>query len=400
VTCLAGHGRRAGRSKPEIADVFRQYAHRLPALSGHLARTVRAIINCRTAALGGHVQKCDSCGHRVVTCNSCRNRNCPKCQGIDELRWVERQQRWLLPIDYHHVVFTVPDALHPLLLRSPRLGYGLLFAAVAETLREVALRPKNLGARIGFTAVLHTWSQLLAYHPHIHCIVTGGGLGPDGSRWIPAKRRFLFFVGVLGQVFRGKLLHKLEQALDSSELVDPDQDGHALLRRAARKDWNVYSKPPFAGPEQVLRYLGRYTHRIAISNQRLVSVEDGNVTFRWRDRADGNAVRFQTLDAAEFLRRFLLHVLPPGFQRIRHYGLLANGCRHRDLETCRRLLRVEANSHHNETPSTESWQELLLRVTGTDVTRCPECKTGRLHTIGRLEPVPSSARPPPSGAAT
>jgi len=344
------------------------------------------------------VQECDSCGHRQIAYNSCRNRHCSKCQGIDELRWVERQQQGLLPIDYHHVVFTVPDALHPLLRRSPRLGYGLLFAAVAETLQEVALRPKNLGARIGFTAVLHTWSQLLAYHPHVHCIVTGGGLSPDGSRWIPAKRRFLFFVGVLGRVFRGKLLHKLEQALDSGELIDPEHDGHTLLRRAARKDWNVYSKPPFAGPEQVLRYLGRYTHRIAISNHRLVAMDNGTVTFRWRDRAHDNVVRYQSLEADEFLRRFLLHVLPPGFQRIRHYGLLANGGRNRNLETCRRLLRVQPDSRHDNVPPTETWQELLLRVTGTDVTRCPECKTGRLHTIGRLEPLPTSGRPPPSGA--
>jgi hypothetical protein len=344
------------------------------------------------------VQQCDSCGHGRVAYNSCRNRHCPKCQGLDELRWVERQQQGLLPIGYHHVVFTVPDALHPLLRRSPRLGYDLLFAAVAETLQEVAQRPQSLGARIGFTAVLHTWSQLLAYHPHIHCIVTGGGISPDGSRWIPAKPRFLFSVRVLARVFRGKLLHKLEQALDNGKLADPGHDGHAHLRRAARKDWNVYSKPPFAGPEHVLRYLGRYTHRIAISNHRLVSVEDGHVTFRWRDRAHGNAVRLQTLEAAEFLRRFLLHVLPPGFMRIRHYGLLANRRRNSCLETCRHLLGADLQSQdrHDDVGRTESWQQLLLRVTGTDVTRCPNCRTGRLHSVLRLEPVGCPARAPPS----
>jgi hypothetical protein len=395
VTCPAGHDRRADRSEPEIADVFRQYVHRLTTLSGHLARTVRAIISCRTAALGGHVQACDSCNHRQVAYNSCRNRHCPKCQGLDEVRWVERQQQGLLPIGYHHVVFTVPDALHPLLRRSPRLGYGLLFAAVAETLQEVALRPKNLGAKIGFTAVLHTWSQLLAYHPHIHSIVTGGGLSPDGSRWIPASPRFLFSVRVLARVFRGKLLSKLEQALDRGELADHDHDGHALLRRAVRKDWVVYSKPPFAGPEQVLRYLSRYTHRIAISNHRLVAVEDGKVTFRWRDRANGNAIRFQTLEATEFMRRFLLHVLPPGFMRIRHYGLLANGCRSHYLETCRRLLGDDRDVQDaDDVGRTETWQALMLRITGTDVTRCPVCRTGRLQTVQRI--VPGSRAPPTS----
>ena len=367
-------------------------------LSGHLARTVHAITSCRTAALGGHMQECDHCGHRLIVYNSCRNRHCPKCQGLDELRWVERQQELLLPIAYHHVVFTVPDALHPLLRRKPRLGYAFLFAAVAETLQEVAQRPNNLGARIGFLAVLHTWSQLLSYHPHIHCIVTGGGLSPDSSRWIAAKPRFLFFVGVLAKVFRGKLLHKLEQALRNGHLGDPDGDGHARLRRAARKDWNIYSKPPLAGPQQVLRYLGRYTHRIAISNERLVSVDNGSVTFRWRDRSNGHAVRFQTLDAAEFLRRFLLHVLPPGFMRIRHYGLFANVSRRRCLDTCRRLLVTDADSHDRDTPITpeETWQQLLLRVTGHDVTLCPKCRTGHLSTILQLEPVATPTHPPPS----
>jgi hypothetical protein len=348
--------------------------------------------------LGGHVRECDHCGHRETSYNSCRNRHCPKCQGLDEVRWVERQQEALLPIEYHHVVFTIPDVLHPLVRSNPRLGYRLLFAAVAETLKEVALRPRNLGARIGFTAVLHTWTQTMAYHPHIHCIVTGGGLNPQGTRWVPAKPRFLFFVGVLSRVFRGKLLSKLEKALDKGELTSGEAAPKAALQVAARKHWNVYSKPPFAGPEQVLRYLGRYTHKIAISNHRLVSMDDGKITFQWRDRADGNQVKTMTLGALEFLRRFLSHVLPPRFMRIRHYGLQANSCRQQRLDTCRSLLGVGliALDRQDHQTAQESWQELLLRVTGKDVSHCPHCGRGVLRVVETLEKTPISARAPPS----
>jgi len=287
VPCPADPARRGRQVRLELAELFRHYGSRLPPLSHHQARTVAAITHCRTAALGGHLQQCDRCGHQEISYNSCRNRHCPKCQGLDEMRWLERQQQSLLPIEYHHVVFTIPDGLHPLLRGNPRIGYGLLFRAVAETLHDVALRPKNLGARIGFTAILHTWTQTLAYHPHLHCIVTGGGLSSQGDRWVAAKPGFLFPVRILSRVFRGKFLQKLEQALDAGTLRSAPSGGHALLRRAARKNWVVYSKPPFAGPEQVLRYLARYTHRIAISNDRLESIEHGKVTFRWRDRAHG-----------------------------------------------------------------------------------------------------------------
>jgi hypothetical protein len=311
------------------------------------------------------------------------------------VRWVERQKRSLLPTEYHHVVFTIPDVLHPLLRANPRLGYNLLFRAAADTLQDVARRPKNLGARIGFTAVLHTWTQTLAYHPHIHCIVTGGGLSPHGDRWIAAKPRFLFFVGILSRVFRATFLQKLQKTLETGALRWPPSDGHARLRRAARRKWVVYSKPPFAGPEQVLRYLGRYTHRIALSNDRLESIQDGKVTFRWRDRAHGNRLGRMTLDAGEFLRRFLLHLLPPAFMRIRHYGLLANISRRESISLCKRLLEQNADACEPAPDHEESWQELFLRITGIDLTLCPRCRTGHLRLLQRLSPLPTSARLPP-----
>jgi len=391
--CPAARHRRAARPKLELADVFRAYGDRVGILNGEQADVVRAITNCRTAVLGGHVRVCDSCAHQEISYNSCRNRNCPKCQGLDQLRWLEKQQQLLLPTEYHHVVFTVPDILHPLFRAAPEVAYRLLFTAVAETLREVALRPKNLGAKIGFSCVLHTWTQTLLVHPHIHCIVTGGGLDPEGTRWVSARRGFLFSVRILGQVFRGKLLHKFEQALGKGTLRSSEEDPHDLLRTAARKDWVVYSKPPFAGPQQVLRYLGRYTHRIAISNRRLVSMTNGQVTFEWKDRADGNQSKLMTLEAGEFLRRFLLHVVPKGLMRIRHYGLLANATKRQLIPRCRQLLAVPTEDPPEA--KTESSQELLKRLTGHDVTRCPQCGNGSLIvTQVLLALIPRNARGP------
>jgi predicted Zn-ribbon and HTH transcriptional regulator len=388
VTCPAGHDRRGERPRLELADVFRTYGDRLPELTPHQARTVQAITSCRTAALGGHRQQCDHCGYSVTSYNSCRNRHCPKCQGLDDARWVESQQQLLLPTEYHHVVFTIPQPLHPLLLANPRAGYGLLFWAVAETLQEVAERPRNLGARIGFTAVLHTWTQTLDYHPHVHCIVTGGGLSPDATRWLAAPPGFLFSVRILSRVFRGTFLRTLQLALDRGRLRFEHRDGHARLRQAARQNWVVYSKPPVSGPEQVLRYLGRYTHRIAISNHRLVAMQDGQVTFRWRDRARGDQPRLMTLEAAEFLRRYLLHLLPPGFRRIRHYGLLANACRATHLAACKALLGAERQDDPEPSQdAAETWQELLARLTGDDPTRCPQCRQGRLRIVESLAPL-------------
>lgn len=367
------------RTSLELADLFRAYAGQLESLSAQQRRVVRAITTCRTAALGGHVQECDHCGHREISYNSCRNRHCPKCGGLQEARWVQARRADLLPVEYFHVVFTVPDALHPLFLANPKIGYDLFFRAVAETLQEVALNPRNLGARIGFTAVLHTWTQRLLYHPHIHLIVPGGGLSPDGGRWIRARRGFFLPVRILSKVFRGKLLSTLEAAIEKGTLFSNRPQARCLLWKAAQKNWVVYSKRPFAGPDQVLRYLGRYTHRIAISNERLVSVENDRVSFRWKDRADGDVTKVMSLDAVEFLRRFLLHVLPNGLVRIRHYGFLANAIRARQISRCRQLLNApapEASSPGESIP--ETWQDLLLRLTGRDVLSCPRCKEGRL----------------------
>lgn len=400
--CPASARRSAGRSQLELSDIFREHADRLPALSSPQARAVSDIMVCRTAALGGHLQECDTCGHQLVLYNSCRNRHCPKCQHLDQARWIEAQQDCLLPTEYHHVVFTVPDVLHALFLTNQKPAYDLLFSAAADTLKDVAARPQNLGAKIGFSGVLHTWNQKLLYHPHLHCIVTGGGLDADGSRWVAAKPSFLFPVRILARVFRGKLLEKLQNAVQHGQIRSSRGDPHPLLERAARKDWVVYSKPPFGGPEQVLRYLGRYTQRIAISNSRLVSMHDDQVTFRWKDRAHGHQTKLLTVDAAEFLRRFLLHVLPKRFVRIRHYGLLANSVRAKLLARCRELLEVDSIDG-DPTPTTEnpqSWQALLQRLTGKDVTLCPQCGKGHLVLIEHLPALrlvgslPARPRPP------
>jgi hypothetical protein len=352
-------------------------------LNSAQAQAVGAITNCRTAALGGHVSACDRCGHREISYNSCGNRHCPKCGGLDKVRWVEARRADVLPVDYHHVVFTVAQELHPFFRADPKKAITLLFAAVSETLQEVALNPKRLGARIGFTTILHTWTQTLLFHPHIHCIVPGGGLSAQGDRWISAKPGFFLPVKVLSKVFRGKLLSKFEAAswpLASNE-VQP------LLTRASLKNWVVYSKPPVAGANQVIDYLGRYTHRIAISNERLLSLRDGQVTFRWKDRAHNNQEKLLTLCADEFLRRFLLHVLPRGLVRIRHYGFLTNAVRRRKIARCRELLGVrDATSESQATPPSETWQEMCLRLTGRQATSCPNCRQGPVEITQVLAP--------------
>ena len=380
--------RAAETGRPELADVFRTHGHRLDGLSEQQRKAAAAIMSCRTAALGGHLQECDDgCGYQEISYNSCRNRHCPKCQGLDRVRWQEARAGDLLPVPYFHLVFTVPSSLQDVFLANPQVAYGLLFAAVAGTVKEVAANPENLGADIGMTTVLHTWTQTLLFHPHVHCVVPGGGLDPTGRRWIPARKDFVLAVRILSTVFRAKLLGALRSAVDSGEIESPAGDGAdfvKLLRRAARRKWVVYCKRPFAGPEQVLAYLGRYTHRIAMGNERIVSTDGDEVTFAYKDRADGNRRKLMTLPAETFLRRFLLHVLPRRFVRIRHYGFLANSVRRDRMALCRRLLGVPAEPR--ETVSRETWKQLLLRVTGRDVTRCPRCGKGHLHSVRRIEP--------------
>ncbi len=310
-------------------------------------KVLLAIARCRTAALGGHRDRCTGCGHTTrISYNSCRNRHCPRCQGNARRRWLQARERELLPTRYVHAVFTLPRELAPLALQNKRLIYNLLFHSSAETLLEVARDPRHLGAEIGFFSVLHSWNQRLQFHPHIHCVVAAGGLAPDHLRWISARRSFFLPIGVLSRVFRGKFVAGLRNAFHRGELqfhgslaylAQPSAFA-AWLRVLFRHDWVVYSKRPFGGPEHVLRYLGAYTHRVAISNSRLVALSDGNVTFRWRDSAHGNKKRLMTLAVNEFLRRFLLHLLPPGFVRIRNFGFLANRNRAALLPLCFQLL--------------------------------------------------------------
>ena len=335
----------------EVADIIRQYgtrfieAHRAWLTAQHL-RVLHAIAHCRTATLGGHLDRCAACGHRAISFNSCRNRHCPKCLTHARDQWLAARERELLPVGYAHVVFTLPHALAGLALQNKRVAYNLLFQASAATLLEVARTSKHLGAALGFLSVLHTWGQTLLHHPHVHCVVPAGGLSPDGTRWVHARPSFFLPVKILSRVFRGKVVAGLIEAFRAGALRLPtdlqrltDESAfRAWLRTLYRHDWIVYAKPPFGGPSHVLHYLARYTHRVAISNHRLVDVSNNHVTFRWKDYRHGSQVRLMTLSAEEFLRRFCLHVLPKGFVRIRFYGFLAPRCRTEALPRCRRAL--------------------------------------------------------------
>ena len=365
-----------------LAQVVRRHAHRLDPMNGEQRRLLRAIAACRTAELGGHVQTCDQCRHRRIAYNSCRNRHCPRCQRAACARWMERRAAELLPVEYFHVVFTLPDDFNALALANKRVAYGLLFDAAARTLLEVAARPKHLGAQIGFLSILHTWGQNLSLHPHVHCVVPGGGLSADGGQWVSCRPGFFLPVRVLSRVFRGKFIEGLKRARARGTLTGWDRPGEfeRLLDASVRRDWVVYAKPPFGSPGQVLKYLARYTHRIAISNRRLVAIDDRTVSFAYKDYARGHRRRSMTLDGAEFLRRFLLHAVPPGFMRIRHFGLLANRVRTKNLQRCRELLAVEPLPADATTPPPG----------GGDATdrheRCPICGVGRLTPGPRLAP--------------
>jgi len=376
-------GRETGR--PRLAQIVRAHgqvlrrSHRLAAVQ---QRALRAIETCRTPALGGHLERCDRCGATRAVYHSCRNRHCPQCQALAQTRWVEARRAELLPIPYFHVVFTLPHALNALAQSRPRLVYSLLFQCAAATLQTFARDPRRLGGELGITAVLHTWGQNLAQHVHLHCMVTGGALAADGSRWIAARKHFLFPVRALSKVFRGKVLAALRDAHTRGSLP-PEMDTSPLLRTLRGTPWVVYAKPPFGGPEPVLAYLGRYTHRIAIGNERLLALRGGVVHFRWRDYADANRTKVMALPAEEFLRRFLLHVLPTGFQRIRHFGLLANRRRAGALARCRELLHASAPP---APPPGESRAELVARLTGFDLLHCPVCREGTLRVVASLAP--------------
>ena len=378
---------------PEVADIFRQHgpayreSHGLPV--NHL-RIMRAIEACRTAVLGGHKDKCDHCGHLEISYNSCRNRHCPKCQTLAKEKWIEARGKDLLPVEYFHVVFTIPSELNTLVLLNRKVMYDLLFCSVSETLMELANDRKHLGAKPGVICILHTWGQNLMEHPHIHCIVTGGGL--DGGSWVSCRKGFLIPVRVMSALFRGKFLDLLQKSFKAdnivfsgsiSQLKEPETF-ESFRRHLYNKKWVVYCKPPFDGAKGVLQYLGRYTHRIAISNNRILANQNGKVSFLWRDYADDNRQKTMTLKADEFIRRFLLHVLPHRFVRIRHFGLLANRNRKDNIALCRKILVDKSSPKENL--KKETWQEQLLRITGIDVTICPVCQKGKMQRIEILSP--------------
>jgi Putative transposase/Transposase zinc-binding domain len=357
-------------------------------------KVLLAIARCRTAALGGHVDECTHCGHRAISYNSCRDRHCPKCQIAAREQWIAARRRELLPTRYLHVVFTLPHRLAPLVLQNKKVLYALLFRTSAETLLEVARDPKHLGAEIGFFSVLHTWSQQLRLHPHVHCVVPAGGLSPDHTRWIRSPDHYFLPKKVLRKIFRGKFVAALQQAFQQGQLrfegdlklLAQPKTFAAWLRPLYRQAWVVYLKPPFGGPQYVLQYLGRYTHRVAISNHRLVSFIDGQVTFRWRDSAHHNEVKLLTLAVDEFLRRFLLHILPRGFVRIRNFGFLANCKRATLLPLCFQLLgSAQPPQVQPHASSTEDSPPLW---------RCPKCD-GPMKIIERLTATEIQLRSPP-----
>jgi uncharacterized protein (DUF983 family) len=385
----------------ELADIVRDHreryrrTHRLARVQ-HVA--LRAIAACRTALLGGHRETCPRCGAVRITYHSCRNRHCPKCQTLTKERWLAARRADLLPIPYFHVVFTLPHALNALAQGNPRVIYALLFRTAADTLLTFGRDARHLGGTIGVTAILHTWGQNLSAHLHLHCLVTGGALAADGSRWIAGRSSFLFPVRALSTVFRAKYLTGLQHAFDDGQLSFGGGTAALAERRAfigflgqlRAVNWIVYAKRPFAGPEQVLEYLGRYTHRVALSNDRLIDHRDGRVSFRWKDYADHDRVKIMTLDVDEFIRRFLLHVVPRGFMRIRHFGLLANRTRRRALLQCRTLLRQPPP----EPAPSESVMQLVQRLAGVDLSRCPVCGEGRMQLtaiLTRVTPTPDTS---------
>jgi predicted RNA-binding Zn-ribbon protein involved in translation (DUF1610 family) len=379
------------RPAVEVADILRAQGDRFldryrRSFDFQQLKAFRAIQRCRTAALGGHIDACPKCGHRAISYNSCRNRHCPKCQTQAREHWLAARERELLATSYFHVVFTVPHELNVLALDNPRVFYDLLFSASAQTLLKVARDPKHLGAEIGVISILHTWGQNLLLHPHVHCAIPAGGLSPDHTRWIRPLYAFFLPVKVLSRVFRGKFLAGLKRlhrrkhlrcAGPAAALADPKQF-RRFLRQLHRQDWVVYAKPAFGGPTNVLRYLGRYTHRIAISNHRLLAFDGERVTFLWKDYAHGGKQRTMTLLGTEFLRRLFLHVLPKGFVRIRYFGFLANRFRAHCLPLCQQLLASDRPPPGTSSETASNWHcpncgaamLVIHRLTAVELSRC------------------------------
>ena len=388
-----------------MADVIRDYGAaylKRYRPSKEQYRVLNAVVQCRTAALGGHLKRCERCQHEVPVYNSCRNRHCPKCQGAARAAWLQAREREVLDVEYFHIVFTLPQELAPLALQNRRVVYGMLFRAASETLLTLGRDPKHLGAQLGCLALLHSWGQNLHVHPHLHCVVPGGGLSLDTERWVSSRDGFFLPVRVLSRLFRGKFLAQLQRAFERHELefhgrlrdLEHPKAWESWLEPLRQKPWVVYAKAPFGGPQQVLKYLARYTHRVAISNQRLICFEDGKVTFRWKDYAQGSSHRIMTLDAFEFLRRFLLHVLPRGFMHIRYYGFLANRNRHQKLQRIRSLLGTEEASIQNDSSavSADNPTSDTRDDASDELTLCPQCKSGRLLLVGIIHTHPDRTR--------
>jgi Putative transposase/Transposase zinc-binding domain len=391
------------RGAVEVADVLRRHGEAYRQAHGtHMGRVERrimaAIAACRTAALGGHVEQCTQCGQRRIAYNSCRNRHCPKCQNLARAEWLEARRAELLPVPYFHVVFTLPAQVREIAFHNKAVVYDILMRTAAETLRTIAADPEHLGAEIGLIAVLHTWGQTLHHHPHVHCIVPGGGPSPDGARWVGSRSDFFLPVRVLSRLFSRLFLQEIKIAFEAGRLrfshaLAPLADPPTFARHVAELravDWVVYAKPPFGGPEQVLAYLGRYTHRVAIANSRLIKLDIGGVSFRWRDYRHGGDSKVMTLPVDEFIRRFLLHALPDGFHRIRHYGFLANGHRADRLELCRRLLAAAPLA---SPPPARDYRQHYRQLTGRDIDICPSCG-GTMVRVGVLPRSPPH-RPAP-----
>jgi Putative transposase/Transposase zinc-binding domain len=379
----------------EVADVFRRFGPAFrdqngASLSSARRRAMWAIEHCRTAGLGGHVERCSDCAHQRVFYNSCRNRSCPKCQALARAEWLADRQTELLEVPYFHVVFTVPEPIAVVAFQNQTLVYDILFRAASETLRRIAADPEHLGAEIGFLAVLHTWGSAMTHHPHLHCLVPGGGIAPDGRSWIPCRSGFFLPVTVQSRMFRGLFLHYLERAFAAGELRFFSEHRHLHEAAAFQRylaptrdiEWVVYAKRPFAGPAQVLDYVGRYTHRVAISNNRLVSIDGDRVCFRWKDYRDDSRQKVMSLRGDEFIRRFLIHVLPDGFHRIRYFGFLGNSHRARKLALCRELLRMTPAAPADPPADYRDRYEAL---TGRSLRQCPHCLTGIMVVVGCID---------------
>lgn len=380
-----------GRSGNEVAGIFRRYAkeylenQKQPA---YILKTIGAIEKCRTSSLGGHVEECDKCGHKRISYNSCRNRHCPKCQSLAREKWITQRKQELLPVKYFHIVLTIPEELNRIALQNKKIVYDILFKAGSETIINLGKDEKHLGGEVGVIAVLHTWGQNLTEHPHLHCIVPGGGLSARENKWeMPKKSKrkdFFIHVNVMSDLFKKKFLYHLKRSYDKAEIrfegelksISNVTEFKKLVNELYSKKWITYCKHPFGGPEQVINYLGRYTHRVAISNHRIKSIE-GGVTFSYKDYRDCNKTKEMTLEAGEFIRRFLLHVLPDNFYKIRYYGILSSRNKKIKLTQCRRILGIKEKINE-ESVTSKSWKEMLYELTGVDVTQCPECKKGRM----------------------